>query len=452
MFTIKEIVSVTGGEILQQGRSSQVKNVSTDTRSIRTGDLFVAIKGGRFDGHDFLAQAVASGARTLLVSRRDMKFPEKVTVILVADTVKAYGHIARSHRRRFPGLPVIAITGSAGKTTTKEMIASVLKTKRRVLYSKGTENNHIGVPSTLLKIRVNHEAAIIEAGTNHHGEIPWLASLIEPTIAVFTNVGPSHLAGLGTPEGVFTEKAALADHVMSNGALVVNVDDLFFRKLLKRKRPARILGYAIDRSVDVTASDVQGSRKGITFKVGREPFALTSPVWGNVHNALAAIAVGRLLKLENDDIRRGLKRFKAPKGRQVFHRAGKVVLIDDTYNANPVSFKNAVRTLKTMKGSGRAVLVAGDMLELGMFHQEVGDFAACHGVDMVLTCGVLAKFIAEGVRKAGRSCEAVSFENKEDVLKELKKKIRPGDVVLVKGSRGMRMENLVQDLLVFLKG
>lgn len=456
MFTVKEIVSVTGGEVLQRGKWEKVRSVSTDTRSICRGDLFIAIRGDHFDGHDFLAEAVDSGARTLLVSCREAAFPLGVTVILVEDALKAYGHIARFHRRRFPKLPVIAITGSAGKTTTKEMIASVLKTTYRVLYNKGTENNHIGVPATLLKIRAGHEAAVIETGTNHHGEIEWLASLVEPTIAVFTNVGPSHLAGLGSLAGVFKEKAALADHVAFSGTLVVNADDPFFRKLLKRKRPSRIMGYAIDKPVAVAAGHVKKSGQGIAFKVGRETFSLASPVWGNVHNALAAIVCGRLLKVRNEDIRRGLKHFKTAKGRLVFHRAGKVTVIDDTYNANPVSFKNAVRTLQTMKGTGRSILVAADMLELGKnaetFHREVGDFTASQGTDMVIACGVLAKFIAEGARMARGACETAFFDRKKDVLKRLKKVVRPGDVVLVKGSRGMRMESLVQDLLAFLKG
>lgn len=456
MFTLKEILVATSGKILQEGKGTKVKNVSTDTRFIRQGCLFIAIKGDRFDGHDFLRQAVGAGAESLLVSRQDVSFPLGVNIILVEDTVKAYGYIARLHRRRFPKLPLIAITGSAGKTTTKEMVAEVLKTKYRVLYNKGTENNHIGVPSTLLKIRASHEVAIIETGTNHHGEIDWLASIAEPTIAVFTNVGASHLEGLGTPEGVFKEKSALADHVALKGALVVNADDFFFKKLLKRKSPMKIMSYAVDAPAMVKASSVSGSTKGISFKVGRDPFMLRSPVWGNLHNALAAIACGRLLKVKNDDMRRGLKNFKAPQGRQVFHRAGSITVIDDTYNANPVSFKNAVRTLSTMKGEGRGILVAADMLELGEdaedLHREVGGFAAHYGIDMVMTCGVLAKFIIDGVQKASVLCETSSFATKEQVLKALKGTLCPEDIVLVKGSRGMKMEKLVEDLLIFLKG
>ncbi|MBF0485748.1 MAG: UDP-N-acetylmuramoyl-tripeptide--D-alanyl-D-alanine ligase [Candidatus Omnitrophica bacterium] len=460
MFTIAEILEATGGKLLQGSGKARVKGVSTDTRTIAKNNLFVAIKGENYDAHHFLDQALKKGAGAFLVSSSQVKGVGDKAVIVVDDTVKALGFLARFHRRRFPGLPLIAITGSAGKTTTKEMMAAVLKTKLKVHYNKGTENNHIGVPMTLLGIKASHQAAIIETGTNHPGEIKWLAFLVEPTVAVFTNIGASHLAGLGTPLGVLKEKMSLIDFTSPQGAVVVNADDKLLMRIFKRKLNRKVLGYGVSNKAKIRASSILGSIKGISFSIGQERFNLKTPVWGNVSNALAAIACARMLKLSFADIRKGLGRFKPPKGRQVFHKVKGVTVIDDTYNANPVSFKNAVQTLAAMKGKGRAVLVAADMLELGAraqdLHREVGKFAALLGVDALLTCGTFAKFIGEAALmafpKSGPAPLVKHFGKQDEVLGFLKSYLMPGDVVLVKGSRGMRMENIIQGIITYLKG
>lgn len=454
-FTLAEIVEATGGVLVQGSSSSRVRGVSTDTRSIGRGELFVAVRGGNFDGHDFLAGAAKSGATALLVDRKDVALPNNVAAVRVDDTVRAYGLIARYHRRRF-SIPVIAVTGSAGKTTTKELVASVLRRKYRVLYNKGTDNNHIGVPATLLRLRAGHTAAVIETGTNHPGEIDWLASIVEPTVAVFTNVGPSHLAGLGTPEGVFHEKAALAKHVAAGGTLIVNTDDALLAGLLRDPAEHKVVSYGVEKPADLQAGKVEADARRISFVADGTRFEIKTPSRSNVYNALAAIACGRLLGVPTEDVRRGLLAFRTPPGRQVVHRLVGLTLIDDTYNANPLSFRNALQTLGNMRGKGRSVVVCADMLELGdsaeRLHRDVGAFAAAQGVDVLLTCGRLAHFIALEARAQRPETDVRQPADQAAALEELKGILRPGDVVLVKGSRGMRMEKVVQGLTEYLKG
>jgi UDP-N-acetylmuramoyl-tripeptide--D-alanyl-D-alanine ligase len=235
------------------------------------------------------------------------------------------------------------------------------------------------------------------------------------------------------------------------GVVIVNADDPLLARILERKLPQRVISYGVDKKAEVRASSIKASARGMAFNVGKEAVRLKTPVWGNVYNALAVIACARSLHVPAEGIRRGLSRFAPPKGRQVFHWIGRTTVIDDTYNANPVSFKNAVRTLAVMKGRGRAVLVGADMLELGGraegLHREVGVFAAREGVDILLTCGKLAAHIAAGAKSAGHAMEIRSFKDKETLLTALCALLLPGDVVLVKGSRGMRMEAVVEGLI-----
>lgn len=453
MFTVAEILKVTSGKLLQGSASLRVRGVSSDTRRVKRGDLFIAIKGDTFDGNDFTSQAVAGGASVLLICREDAYLPAGVTIILVKDTCRALGYLARHHRLKFK-IPVIAITGSAGKTTTKEFIAAVLGKKYRVLYNKGTENNHIGVPMTLLQLKKRHQAAVIEAGTNHFGEINWLGEVTCPTVAVFTNIGQSHLAGLLDPSGVFREKVTLIDHVMKKGALIVNVDDEYLRRILKRKLTQKIITFAMSREADIKVVDVIPYRSGlkVVLKDG-SVFLLPTPVWGNVSNALAAISCGQLLRVPDKDIMQVLQRVKPAKGRQCFHAVRGMTLIDDTYNANVVSYKNAIKTLSLVRRrkGGCLFLVAADMLELGdqseILHAEVGEAVAQAGIDHVVTIGRWAGLIGERAKQLAPFIRVKHYMKQEDIYQDLTRHLRPGDVVLVKGSRGMRMDQLIEQLL-----
>ena len=454
MFSVDEIVKATKGKLLSGSVSFRISGVSTDTRKITRGDLFVAIKGDNFDGHNFIAEAVQAGAAAVVVSHANVADAENAVVIVVEDTVKALGAIARFHRKRFK-IPVIAITGSAGKTTTKEFIASVLGKKFRVLFNKGTENNHIGVPMTILQLTKDHEIAVLELGTNHFGEIAYLADVVQPTVAVFTNVGASHLAGLGSPEGVFKEKATMVEYLPKNGKIIFNADDPLLRNLKKKKLPQKMTTYAIDHKADLKVKAVHGEKGGLVVTLeGGETLKLKAPVWGNILNALAAVACGRLFRVSFDDIRDALFNTDPAKGRQCFHVAGGVTVIDDTYNANPVSYRNALRTLSLLPRKGRVFLVAADMLELGdasdALHAEIGELAAQSGVDKVFATGRWASLIASIARAKNSSVEAKYFNQKEDILLALQEQVQFGDIVLVKGSRGMRMETVVIGLLEHL--
>ena len=456
MFTIKEILQATGGTLVAGTLEKRVSGVSTDTRLVKRGQVFIAIKGDNFDGHHFLAQAVEKGACAVIVSSRSVPIPPGAVGILVQDTVKALGRIACYHRQRFD-IPVIAITGSAGKTSAKELIAAVMAKKYRVLFNKGTENNHIGVPMTLLRLTRRHQAAVIEMGTNHPGEIAWLAGNTLPTAAVFTNVGASHLEGLGTPEGVYQEKLSLLKFVRRDGHVIVNADDPFWARLLKERLSQTVLSYGIKARADVGAVAVTADARGSHFKTksGRL-FVVKSPSWGAVHNALAAMACARVFRVPEARVQEALKKVKPAKGRQCLVTVRGVTIIDDTYNANPVSYQNALRALAMLRGRGRVVLAAADMLELGprsdQWHRQIGREAAGAGLDAVFTCGKKARFIGKAAKEKNAALDVRHFSDQAALTEALKKYLRAGDLFLCKGSRGMRMEKVVQDIGTFLKG
>ena len=455
-FTLDEILECTGGMLLTgRGGRCRVSGVSTDTRTIRPNQLFIAIKGENFDGHDFLFKAVKLGATMLLVSRADAPRPRGAVIVLVKDTVDALGAVARHHRLRFP-IPLIAITGSAGKTSTKELVAAVLRRKYRVLFNKGTFNNQIGVPSTLLKLTRRHEMAVVELGTNHPGEIAWLARHACPTVAVFTNVGASHLEGLGSLAGVYKEKAALLAFLPDNGGVILNADDLYWRKLLGRRSSRKMVSYGMHAKADIRALSVIPGPAGLHFRNGHgHHFSVKSFSPGGVYNALAAIACGRFFGVPEGQIVDAVRSTRPAKGRQCSFKAGGVTVIDDTYNANPVSYMNALQLFHAPR-RGKAILVAGDMLELGAssdaLHADVGKAAAAAGVDVLLTYGRGAKLIGEASRRIRPRSEWRHAGDQDALTAALKKILRPGDVLLVKGSRGMRMEKVVRDITVFLKG
>ena len=456
MFTIKEILEATGGELIAGKLSQRVSGVSTDTRQVKRNQLFVAIKGDNFDGHHFLAQAVEKGARAVIVGSPKVRIPAGAAVVLVEDTVKALGLIARYHRQRF-NIPVIAITGSAGKTSTKELLAAVMAKKYRVLFNKGTENNHIGVPMTLLKLTHRHQAAVIEMGTNHPGEIAWLASNTLPTVAVFTNVGASHLEGLGTPQGVYEEKRSLLKYVSPDGHVIVNADDPFWARLLKKHLSQKVLSYGIQARADVKAVVVTADTTGTHFKTKSGLlFTVKSPSWGAVQNALAAMAVGCIFRVPEAKVREALKKAKPAKGRQCLNIARGVTVIDDTYNANPVSYQNALRTLAMLPCRGRVALVAADMLELGKFskelHSQVGREAAGVRLDVLFTFGKRACLIGTAAKNKKPALDVRHFSDQAALTEALKGYLCPGDLLLCKGSRGMRMEKVVEDIVASLKG
>lgn len=449
MLTIHEVLEATGGILLADGARRHFRGVSIDSRTLQKGDIFIAIRGKRLDGHRFLRQAVGKGASLLVISRRILH-PKNVSVVLVKDTTAALGQIAAAYRRRFD-IPVVAITGSAGKTTTKDMIAAILAAKFKVLKNAKTLNNQYGVSLTVLGLKPSHEALVIELGTNNPGEIRWLARIAQPTVAVLTNIGESHLAGLKSRRGVYQEKSAIFRDMALRGHVIFNNDDSFLRKIHAEKRRPAVITYGILRKSDFQAKDmaIQNNRK-MCFHVHHHRFILDTPAEHGVYNALAAIACGRLLKISYSDIQSALGKVKFENHRQHVRPIGGITVIDDTYNSNPVSLRSAIRTLDGLKTSGRKIFVTADMLELGaqsrQLHRDKGRAIAGSTVDVAVTMGKLSKYAAQSIRQANPHIEVFHYPAIRGIYGRLKSLCRPGDIILVKGSRAMRMERIVEFL------
>ncbi|MDP2922050.1 MAG: UDP-N-acetylmuramoyl-tripeptide--D-alanyl-D-alanine ligase [Candidatus Omnitrophota bacterium] len=452
MFTVKDVLGAVKGKLLSGNTEEILTGLSTDTRRIKKGELFVAIKGEKFDGHSFILDAVSKGAGGILVqdggiTNENFKLPD-VSFISVKDSVRALGDIGNFHRARFT-IPIIGITGSNGKTTTKEMITAILSKKFNTLKNFGTENNNIGVPLTLMRLTDGHNIAVLEMGTNHLGEISRLSEIARPTVSVITNIGPSHLEYLEDMDTVFKAKSEILEFMDGGARLVLNYDDEYLRKM---KTNFKTTWFGINKEADFYADKINLEPDGINFRLN-EKWDISLGVLGrhNVYNALSAIAASMDFGVSIDEIRDALKEFKVPNMRMEVKRFGDIKIINDTYNANPQSMKQAIEALRDMVTDGRKVLFAGDMLELGTFsgrfHHLVGKQAAESGIDLIVAVGKLAEYVAKGAQEAGMSDRkiklcAVTREAREKVSKLIKK----GDTILVKGSRAMRMEEIVEEL------
>lgn len=450
--TADEVVKACRGELVSGDADTKITGVSTDTRTLQQGDLFFALTGENSDGHKFLADALAAGAAGVVVSR---KVEARRPAIRVEDTLLALGDLAAYYRSRFSPT-VVAITGSVGKTTTKEMVAAVVADRGLVLKSAGNFNNEIGVPLTLLEMSPKHVTAVVEMAMRGPGQIEYLAKIARPSIGVITNIHMSHIELLGTLDAIADAKGELLDYLPADGAAILNVDDAYF-DYLRRRANARVVSFGESPHADVRAVSSGLDSKGccaFEVKTARGGFDVRIPVPGehNIKDALAAIAVGEVLDIPHDHMREALASFKPPEKRSnvVPSRRGFVV-IDDTYNAGPPSVRSALKTLAMMEG-GRKIAVLGDMLELGEHaldaHLEIGRAVKEAGVDQLVVVGQLAKLIARGAIDAGMPVSAVSeFDDSWCAAKELPGKLRERDVVLVKGSRAMKMERVVEGLL-----
>jgi len=452
MFTVKDVLGAVKGKLLSGNQEEIMTGLSTDTRRIKKGELFVAIKGEKFDGHSFILDAVSKGAGGILVqdggiTNENFKLPD-VSFISVKDSVRALGDIGNFHRSRF-AIPIIGITGSNGKTTVKEMTTAILSKRFNTLKNFGTENNNIGVPLTLMRLTDEHNITILEMGTNHLGEIRRLSEIARPTVSVITNIGPSHLEYLEDVDTVFKAKSEILEFMSDGARLVLNYDDEYLRKM---KTNFKTTWFGINKEADFYADKINLEPDAINFRLN-EKWDISLGVLGrhNVYNALSAIAATMDFGVSIDEIRDALKEFKVPNMRMEVKRFGDIKVINDSYNANPQSMKQAIEALKDMATEGRKVLVAGDMLELGTFsgrfHHLVGKQAAESGIDLILAVGKLAEHVAKGAQEAGMSDRkiklcAVTREAREKVSKLIKK----GDTILVKGSRAMRMEEIVEEL------
>lgn len=454
MYAISELLSATQGRLLRGDPDLRVREISIDSRTIRRGEAFVAIKGDTFDGRDFIPAAVRKGASCIIASRPALPGRGPLpAVIAVDDTVRALGAIARFHRSRFD-LPVISVTGSNGKTTTKEMIACVLSGKGRVLKNEGTKNNHIGVPVSIFGLTAGFDAAVLELGTNHFGEIGNLAGICRPNLGVITGIGAAHLEHFGSLQGVFREKRTLLDHLVAPSVAVLNADDRFLRPLVNRrgKKPFTV-SYGIDRQADFRGSATVYSSGRLSFLVNKKyRFRLSTAGYYNIYNALAAVAVGRVFGMGYREIALRLSAFEFPAGRLKLVTVGGIRFFDDTYNANPLSLAQALQALSWFAAGavGRRIFVMGDMLELGResgsFHAQAGRQAA-RVCDVFITVGKRSRLAARAAVSCGPGRTRVfSCDTSLEARDVLRRQVGPGrhDIVLVKGSRLMKMEEVLK--------
>ena len=446
------IAQAVSGELLHGSPDKLVARLCTDSRRAEPGDLFIALAGERHDGHRFLPEVARRGAGAI-VAERD-KLPADLgtcAVIAVSDTRRALGQLGARYRRDFD-LPVIAVGGSNGKTTTKELIASVLREQKATLWSEASFNNAIGVPLTLLRLERRHQAAVLEAGSNHPGELAPLVQMIAPTHGVVTNIGREHLEFFGDLAGVAREEGTLAEELPAAGTLFINGDDRWSQSLARRSS-ARLIRAGLDEDNDYRAVDIGGGDTGSVFRLRCRQARLEGEyriqLLGRhqVANALLALAVGAEMGLDRAPIERGLAACAPSKMRLQLRLAGGVRVLDDAYNANADSMLAALETLRALPCPGRRVAVLGDMAELGETslpaHAEVGRRAAELGLDQLFAIGPRAAEMAAAARGAGLS-NVVEFLDVDHAAQAVNDFARPGDAVLVKASRAMRLERITE--------
>ncbi len=453
--TLNKIAAVIGGKIIQGDREVILSAVSTDTRKIKKGDLFFALSGERYDAHSFLAQAVAAGAGGLVMSRQ-VVLPSDIPALMVDDTLAALQSLAAFNRERCR-LPVIGITGSTGKTTTKDMVAAVLETRLHTLKTPGNFNNEIGLPLTLLDVDDSFDAVVVEMAMRGPGEIDDLCRIARPDGAIITNIGDTHLELLGTVSDIAAAKGEILEHIPPTGFALLNTGSPFIRREVGRCR-GKVIFFGTEKTADIRAENIRpeggGNRFDAVVNGVRHEFFLPVPGRHNVVNALAAIGVGLEMGLSFEEVARGLAGVVLTGMRLEIVETASIKIINDAYNANPTSAKAALQVLMEAAGGRRTVAVLGNMLELGRRAvegpREVGESAAALGVDYLVTVGDLAAGIAEGAAGGGLPGERI-FRCPDNVVtaEALDGLLLDGDVVLVKGSRGMKMEEIVRYLLKF---
>ncbi|MCL4491948.1 MAG: UDP-N-acetylmuramoyl-tripeptide--D-alanyl-D-alanine ligase [Nitrospirae bacterium] len=452
MLGIGEIIEATGGNTASKG-PTRFSGVSIDSRSIRKGELFFALKGDRFDGHDFIADALKSGSGAVIDSKckiQNAKLKNK-TVILVDDTVQALHDLARYIRKRFQG-PVIGIIGSNGKTTTKELVSSILNTRLKVLKTTGNLNNHIGMPLSITRVDADAGAMVLEMGTNRPGDIDELCKIALPDTGVVTNIGFEHLEGFGSLDKVRDSELEILPYVKR---LALNADDAFLMEGVRGRFEGEIISFGMENSTaDLTAGDITFSDEGTRFslRAGAGHIAVNSRLAGrfNIYNSLAAASAAYAVGFSLQEIKEGLESFTGVHMRFEIRKEEGVTYLNDSYNANPSSMEESVKELvRRIRSSGhnghkhkRAIAVLGDMLELGSYgidaHKRLGQWMSGLPVEVLIGVGPLMGLAVDEFRGKG-----IRTGTSEDAGKELKRIIQEGDIVLIKGSRGMKMEKVL---------
>ncbi len=445
---LSQVAQWAGGRLLAGGADAKVASICTDSRSLKAGDLFIALRGENFDGHTFVPEAAKLGGIGAIVEKVPPGLSASFGIIEVLDTLRALQSLSANYRASLP-LKVVGVTGSNGKTSTKDFVTSVLGQRFRVAKTEGNLNNHIGVPLTLLRLDSTHEFSVVEMGMNHPGEIAPLAAMAKPDAAIITNIGSAHIEFMHTREAIALEKGMLAEAVHAGGTVVLNADDEFTPSIAKRCS-ARVVTAGIS-SGDVRATDLKPLSSGIQFRLHATGQSVQSelPVPGEhmVRNALLACAAGLSFGLTLDECAAGLRAPQLSKGRLQQKQIGGITILDDSYNANPDSVVAGLATLANMPGNGRRIAVLGRMGELGTEsergHRRVGEAAGQHSISCVIAVGEEAKWIAGAARTSGVR-EVIHVADVDEAVVALRGAAREGDIVLVKGSRSAKMERIVQ--------
>ncbi|MEJ5261219.1 MAG: UDP-N-acetylmuramoyl-tripeptide--D-alanyl-D-alanine ligase [Ignavibacterium sp.] len=456
--TLNDFFNLPDAEIFNPDKFTDITTVSIDSRKIGKNCLFIAIKGERFDGHDFVNEVVKKNAAAVMINKNQLKRFSNLEIpfITVKDTTKSLGDVASVWRDKL-NAKVIGITGSVGKTTTKEILSAILSTKYRVNKTAGNNNNHIGVPLTLLATKAKHQVAVVEHGTNHFGEIKYTAKISRPDFAVITVIGDSHLEFLIDRKGVLKEKSELLKITVKNGGTAfINNDDVLLRRFGRRLK--RKITFGFDNRSDYQAKLVEIDKLGrptIEIKYSKNLFRTKLPLAGeqSAKNFLTAFAIAKELKLSDKQILKGLRKIKSVGKRLEVRKFDETIIINDSYNANPDSMKASLNLLSKMKPSYRKIAILGDMFELGVqskkLHKEIGQFINELKLNEVYTVGKFSKEIFGQLN--GRVPVKKHFDEKSSLIKSLKKSSLKKSVILIKGSRGMKMEEIYSALEESLK-
>ena len=453
--SIKEIRKAVGGKIVQGNPEAKVENICIDSRILNEEDLFIAIIGERFDGHSFLEEAVNKGAKAVIVDRSIKPYPN-LSIIRVKDTTKALQDLAHFNRKRYKDLKIIGITGSVGKTTTKDMLAWVLKQKYNVLKSAGNYNNHYGLPLSLLSLEGDEDIAVLEMAMSNIGEIKRLAEIAEPEIGVVTNVGQAHLKNLDNVANVAEAKKELVEALPKKGVAVLNYDNKYVREMDSVFNGDKIIYYGLKPGADIYGKNIEHDHqnKNIKFELSYENekrnILINKPGEHNIYNALAAISIAREFDIDWNLIEESFRSLDFSSLRLDIREKDNFTIINDSYNANPLSMKAAIDVLKE-NSTKRSIAILGDMLELGPkkeeAHYEVGKYLSSQNIDILITVGELAEIIANAAEDNMKKENIFRVQNNDEAYNILKDLIAEEDCILVKGSRKMKMEEIVQKAL-----
>lgn len=447
ILTINEILTATQGNLIIGSPNYPIRNISIDSRNIKKDDLFIAIRGKTLDGHNFIREAVDKGATTIIVENIK-KDNLAVNQILVNNSTKSLGDIAQYYRKKYSPT-VVAITGSNGKTTTKEMIAEILQKKLKIVKSPYSFNNDIGVPLTVLQLTKDTQVMIIEMEMNELGGTRRLCEIAQPNIGVITNIGDTHLEFMHTREGVAQEKAELLEAIAPNGIAILNADDPMVMNIGEKYQFKTKLTYGIKNKADFMANKIiYKNEQGCEFLLNNKyEIKLSIPGVYNIYNALAVICVAQVMNIGISDIAQSLRDFQLASMRMERININGLEIINDAYNANPQSMMASLETFMTFPSSGRRVVILGDMLELGEqspeFHRNLGRNLPV-GIDILVTVGEQAKYIAQGVKEKGKKVDMIlTFDNPNEAGNKLVDIIKINDKILIKGSRAVKMEEII---------